>query len=81
MTIRERVLQRFDNRLGDIVLGRGALEAVFDRERHLDRTNVVFDRPDGSLEDTGAEARPDDGIILVEIVFEAAHLASLGILI
>jgi len=39
-------------------LGGGALEAVFDRERHLDRTNVILDRPDGSLEDAGAEARP-----------------------
>src|SRR5580704_3084181 len=81
VTIRKRVLQRVDDWLGDSVLPGVMLEAVFDRKRHLDRTNVVLDGPNGGLQYAGAEACPYNSVVFVEIVLEAAHLAGLGILI
>src|SRR5208282_849632 len=80
VAVRERILQRVDDWLGYPVLGGCALEVVLDRERKLDRANEILDRPQPSLQHAGAEARRGHGGIFVKIVFEAAHLAGLGIL-
>src|SRR5271155_3133950 len=45
MAVRERVLQRLDDWLGDPVLGGRLLEVVLDLEGHFDWANVVLNRP------------------------------------
>src|SRR5208337_910214 len=57
VAVRKRILQRFDDWLGDTVLGGRALEVVLDRKSHLDRTNVILDGPNGGLQHARAEAR------------------------
>src|SRR5208283_2307530 len=81
VAIRERILQRFDDWLGDAVLGGSLLEVVLDREGRLDRANEILDRPQPSLQDAGAEARGGHGGFFVKVVSDAAHLAGLGIFV
>src|SRR5713101_2573835 len=81
MSIRERILERLDDWLGYIVLGRRTLEAVLDRERHLDRPDEIFDGAERRFEHAGTETRLGDSGVGVEIVPEAAHLAGLGIFV
>src|SRR5258708_20990130 len=47
---RKCVAQRLDDWPGDLVLGGVTLEAVFDREGHLDRAVEIFDRPAGHFD-------------------------------
>src|ERR1035437_7068716 len=81
VAVRERILRRCDDWLGYPVLGGCALEVVLERERHLDRANEIVDRPQPSFQHAGAEAGRGERGLFVEIVFEAAHLAGLGILV
>src|ERR1019366_2425433 len=81
VAVRERILQRGDDWLGYPVLGGCALEVVLDRERQLDRANEILERPQRSLQHAGAETGRGERGLFVKIVFEAAHLAGLGILI
>src|SRR5271156_3760949 len=81
VTVRERILQRIDDRLGDTLFGGRVLEVVLDREGHLDWADVVLDRAQSRLQHTGAEARGGHRRVLIDIVLDAAHRAGFGVLI
>src|SRR5271166_4130070 len=81
VTVRERILQRIDDRLGDTLFGGSVLEVVLDREGHLDGTDVILDWPQTRLQHTGAEARGGHRRVLIDIVLDAAHRAGFRVLI
>ena len=81
VTVRERILQRIDDWLGDTLFGGRVLEVVLDLEGHLDGANVVLDWPQSGFQHAGAEARRGHRGVLIDIVLDAAHRAGFGILI
>src|ERR1700723_2200700 len=81
VTVRERVLQRIDDWLGDTLFGGCVLEVVLDLEGHLDGADVVLDWTQTGFQHAGAEAGRSHRRVLIAIVLDAAHRAGFGILI
>src|SRR5271156_184321 len=81
VTVRERVLERIDDWLGDTLFGGGVLEVVLDLEGHLDLAAVVLAWPQAGSQPPGAEARRGHRSVLINVVLDAAHRAGFGILI
>ena len=81
MTVRERILQRIDDWLGDTLFGGRVLEVVLDLEGHLDGADVVLDWPQAGFQHAGAKARGGHRSVLIDVVLDAAHRAGFGILI